>query len=169
MVVIILAAFAVDPGWVGGWRYVVSLGDNFIPTVQRPFGWLRLLALLRWRRSEARILAVLTVIPMSPGARESLPLWLAPFAGWQLLFLSLSSHFLTPFSNRYDPMTEHLLYGRATALAVLWLVYVPATVFILRLPNTGPMPECVNRLTARWPRWLGGLHAEQHGPQSPER
>lgn len=129
--VLTLLTLPIDPSWPTKWRTLVGTASHFRPLIFHPFGWLPLLSLYRWRKPEARVLAALTLVPMTPGVREALFVWLAPLSWGQGLALAASSHFVTPIANRYDPGTQFLAFVNATSAAVLWLVYVPATIFVL--------------------------------------
>jgi hypothetical protein len=131
----VLVALVIDVRWPLKWHALVSASPYYAPMVVRPWGWIPLLALWRWREPGARVLAALTLIPMTPGVRETLFIWLAPFSWWQGVALAASSHFVTPWANRFDPGTQFAQFTDATAQAVLWLVYVPATVFVLLRSN----------------------------------
>jgi SAM-dependent methyltransferase len=62
-VVVSLAAFALFPGWVAEWRAALGTRHHLIPLFLRPGGWLLLLAWIRWRTPEGRLLGTLAVVP----------------------------------------------------------------------------------------------------------
>ena len=68
--------FLVWPGWVPEWLASVARTPHKSHLL-RPGGFLLLLALLRWRRPEARLLAVLSLMPQTTALYEALPLALA--------------------------------------------------------------------------------------------
>jgi hypothetical protein len=131
-VVLLAVSFAVDPGWLVHWR--AGVGSNIVyhvPPIRRPFGWLLLLALLRWRRPEGRFLAASALIPQAAMPSDLLALLLIPqtfgeraifVAGTQLLALyGISVHEVSPslFAQKLWPM-------------MLILGYLPALVMVLR-------------------------------------
>jgi choline dehydrogenase-like flavoprotein len=61
---LVVLAFVLRPAWVGDWLAAIRGQPHFRPYVLRPGGFLLLLALLRWRRPEARWLATLARHPL---------------------------------------------------------------------------------------------------------
>jgi hypothetical protein len=66
------------PHWPAEWIASVGTTPQYLAPVQRPGGALLLLAFVRWRRPEARLLGVLALVPHTAGLYESLPLLLVP-------------------------------------------------------------------------------------------
>ena len=71
--VLLAVSLALDPGWPGKWRASVGSAAHFTPLLLRPGGFLVLLALLRYRDPDARLLLILGLIPQSGLAYEALP------------------------------------------------------------------------------------------------
>lgn len=131
--VLLAASFAVDPEWVGKWRAAVSSSIVYhVSPVMRPFGWVLLLAVLRWRLPEGRLLTAFALIPQAAMPYDALPLLLIPrtfmervifVAGTQLLALlgmaTLGAPSPGAFAEKLWPAT--LLLG-----------YLPALVMVLR-------------------------------------
>ena len=65
-------------------------------------GPLMLLALLRWRRPEARLLAALSCVPHTPELYESLYLFLVPASMWQGALLAALNYGIV-FARRAVP------------------------------------------------------------------
>src|SRR5262249_54509839 len=82
----------VRPSWIPEWLARVPRTPPE-PHLLRPGGFLLLLGLLRWRRPEGRMLAVLSLIPQTTALYETLPVALvcrnrpqaAGFAGFTML------------------------------------------------------------------------------------
>lgn len=124
-------SFMISPGWVADWR--ASVGTLYhIPPVLRPFGWVLLLALLRWRDPRARFLAAFALIPQAAMPYDALPLLLIPqtffqratfVGGTQLLALYGISRIESPtpgsFAAELWPLTLALGYLPALMM-VLW-------------------------------------------------
>jgi hypothetical protein len=138
--VLLGASFALDPGWVSGWRAAVGTLYH-VPPVLRPFGWILLLSLLRWRDPRGRFLAVFALMPQAAMPYDSLPLLLIPrsfvervvfVGGTQLLAMygltRVSSATPGSFAAKLWPVT-------------LGLGYLPALVMVLRSPLGPPPPE----------------------------
>jgi SAM-dependent methyltransferase len=62
-IVVVLAAFVMFPSWVAEWRAALGTRHHLIPLFLRPGGWLLLLAWLRWRTPEGRLLGTLAIVP----------------------------------------------------------------------------------------------------------
>ena len=69
-------ALAVYPGWPFRWREALGQTGLYLAPVFRPGGVVLLLALLRWREREGRLLAALACIPHLPVLYDTLPLFL---------------------------------------------------------------------------------------------
>jgi uncharacterized protein YjeT (DUF2065 family) len=161
--VLILLAFVLQPGWWREWRHAMeaaTLGGGgrfpYTPPIIQPGGVLTLLALLRWRRPEARLLAVLACVPQTTLPYEGLLLFLVP-RGWrQMLTLTVLSWCATIFVRRvYQPdgLTQGVIAYGPTMTALL---YLPCTVMVLRRENEGLVPLWLERRITAWPRWLSG-------------
>jgi hypothetical protein len=147
-VVLLIVSFLVLPTWVGDW--MASLGQpQYLPPILRPGGFLLLLALLKWRRPEGRMLAALTVIPHVTTLYETLPLFLIPanrFQGYILLALTFVAAAVEAWVVPGGTLDQQVT-GRWPVLLVL--VYLPALVMLLRLPNAGEAPEWLRELAGR--------------------
>jgi hypothetical protein len=138
--VLLGVSFIVDPGWVGEWRAAVGALYH-VPPILRPYGWVLLLALLRWRDPRGRFLAAFALMPQAAMPYDSLPLLLIPrsfveravfVAGTQLLAL----YGLTRVSSTTPDSIAAELWP-----VTLGLCYLPALVMVLRLPQRGPSTE----------------------------
>jgi hypothetical protein len=133
-------SFAVYPPWVQEW--IASLaGTPHRPHLIRPLGFLLLLGLVRWRRPEGRLLAVVCLIPQTTALYEVLPLTLlvrtrtqaAIFAG-----LTLVAHLL----YLLGPQGPWPVGAEYQWWVMLVLLYGPALALVLSHPNVGPiMPD----------------------------
>jgi hypothetical protein len=161
--VLIVASFAVRPDWIGAWLESLSgardvSGAKFPSVIPAtlPGGALALAACLRWRRPEARLVGALACVPLTMAPYESVYLFLVP-RGWRqsLVLVVLSNAavawmFLAP---REPVMTARM---RLFGTALVWAMYIPATVMILRRPNEGAIPRWLERCVARWPESIRG-------------
>ena len=155
-IIILLLSCLVMPSWPREWIESASSSPVHFSPLSMRAGVLLLFVLLKWRRPEARMLAVLAVVPSSPIVYEALPLFTIARNGRELFFLGVASdiaYILTMnLSLEADP-TRYLLVGRA---AMLWLLYVPCAVIILSRKNEGTVPAPIAALAQRLPRWLRG-------------
>ena len=74
----LLLSLMLLPHWPATWFRELGDVPHYSAPVQRLGGTLLLLALLRWRRPEARLLSVLAITPHTTGIYEQLPLLLIP-------------------------------------------------------------------------------------------
>jgi hypothetical protein len=163
-----LASLAIDPAWIPRWLEIVRTAPHFTPPVLLPGGVLILLALLRWRRPEARLLVAMACVPHTTLAYESLPLFLVP-RNWRqsLLLAGLSiaafalQHRLDNRVSLSDPtmLTVFAEWVSVVGTALVILVYLPATIMVLRRSNEGDLPAWVQPIVRfgkiRRPRDVG--------------
>jgi hypothetical protein len=131
-VLLVAVSLVLLPHWPIDWIEALRDTPHYKAPVQRPGGILLLLALLRWRRPEARMLGVLALVPHTTGVYEQLPLLLIPQTGRAFAVLLGSSYLaagLVYTQNTFGPSV-------ATTLDVQWpyfliLVYLPALVMVL--------------------------------------
>jgi hypothetical protein len=165
-----LISLALWPGWFGTWRATVGSADPavFVPTVLMPGGLLLLLAMLRWRRWEGRLLLAMALIPQTPGPISVLLLLLIPGTLRGVVVLSLltaAPFFLVPTSEAFATFAA---YVRSVGIVALWSVYLPALFIVLRLPNVGHAPRWIERLVEPLPAWLrGSAKDSSHSPSEP--
>jgi hypothetical protein len=91
--ILLAISLAMCPGWVGEWLGAVRLNPFRLPAIARPGGFLLLLALLRWRRPEARLLLALSVVPQTLFIYDALPLFFIPRRATEAIALVVLSHF----------------------------------------------------------------------------
>jgi hypothetical protein len=139
-------ALALQPTWIQSW--LAAIGENaahwpgahpYRPPALYPGGALALLCLLRWRRSEARLVAVLACVPQMGALYETVPLFLVPRTFWQSATLVALSYVQTyVLAGRH--LTEWTGVSEAgTQLSVL-LLYLPVTLMVLLRPNVKDEP-----------------------------
>jgi hypothetical protein len=162
--VLVAIAFAVQPTWVTDWRHAMEWNrelwaskTHFRAILTVPGGALALLSLLRWRRREARLVAALACIPLTPMPYETVPLFLVPRTAGQAALMSVASFVV---QTVLDQVTPTLSGDRAkfefSARLLAWVMYPLATAMVLRRPNVGPVPAWLERRIAAWPAWLRG-------------
>jgi hypothetical protein len=147
--VLVVLAFVLSPGWVGDWLNAIRGQPHFRPYVLRPGGFLLLLALLRWRRPEARWLATLACIPGTPGPQEALVFFAWPTSRRQLLVLGLLSHAAIWAAFPARQSGDFYSYTKVAAIANIAFLYIPMLIVILRRPNEGDLPRPVEMAIGR--------------------
>jgi len=146
---LVVLAFVLRPGWVGDWLTAIRGQPHFRPYVLRPGGFLLLLALLRWRRPEARWLATLACIPGTPGPQEALVFFTWPMSPRQLLVLGLLSHAAMWVAFPARQSGNFYSYAEVAAIANIAFLYIPMLVVILRRPNEGAVPRSIEAAMGR--------------------
>ena len=134
---VLLAAvsFVILPDWVPQWLANVRSATHFKPLLVRPGGFLLLLALLRWRRPEARLLVALSVTPLTPTFYDPVLLFLVSRTFREALVLaagSLAIYFVVAFAKPAANLED---WGGVVATASVWLLYLPCVFMVLRRPN----------------------------------
>jgi hypothetical protein len=142
-------SFLIDPGWVPRWLTGVRAAPHFRPPVLHWGGALILLNILRWKRPEARLVLAMACIPHTTLAYEALPLMLVA-SNWKQSLLLASLSFATlvlqfHMDNRIaatDPAALEYFaqWTGAMGPVLVALVYLPATILVLRRPNEGAPP-----------------------------
>jgi hypothetical protein len=141
---LVLAAvsFLILPSWLGDW---LGTFDGNGTVFHRPpilfsfFGPVLLLAALRWRRPEGRLLLLMACMPQFPFFYDQLLLWLVPQSRREALNLSWFSFaaFAAWMAFSFDWTTREVHMASA-APYVLALLYIPCLVMVLRRPNEAP-------------------------------
>ncbi len=169
-----LVSFALLPDWPSRW--VAALGapstqagvtgqvaTSYSALVGQPAGWVVLLALLRWRRPEARALVALGCVPQTLLQYEMVPLVLVASSAVEVVGLLALAYVATAVIDAGYPYPSWAATFAATARAEVWCLLVPATLLVLRRPNVGPAPAWLERRLASWraPAWLRGTPVDR--------
>jgi hypothetical protein len=131
--VLLAITFVVFPTWPGRWADSFRVAVHMSP-IRSPGGIILLLALIRWRQPEARLLAALACVPQIIGLYDTLPLFLIPRSRWQGYALAGSSY-VAAFGQvaavpRHPGMTlEAVLAARWPFIFIC--LYLPALVMVL--------------------------------------
>jgi hypothetical protein len=153
---LLAVAFASQPGWFTAWRSGFAPGLHFGAPVFQRGGFVALLGVLRWRRPEARLLVALACVPQTMLLYEALPLFLIPRTTREAVVLLVAS-------DAAQAVAAYVSGGAlATAGAGLWLLYLPASLIVLRRKNEGPVPAWLEQRLAGWPNWLRGAPSGDH-------
>ncbi|HVG55538.1 MAG TPA: hypothetical protein VM846_13965 [Vicinamibacterales bacterium] len=135
----VLISLAFWPTWPLEWRAV--LGRVTVAAPVTVFGGaLALLALLRWRRPEARLLVTMAVVPHSPIIYEALPLFLVPATWAEAGILWAGTVAAVILHDAFGPYPTAAAWLASSGRAIVWCVYLPALIMILRRPNVFPGP-----------------------------
>jgi hypothetical protein len=155
---LVILSLLLQPSWPAHWLGLVRSAPHFTPPVLLPGGFIVLVALTRWRRPEARLLVALACVPHTTLVYETLPLMLIPRT-WKEAFLLASLSFTAMllqalFDSRIGTLEPGVLVafqGWVTVAGMLLvaLVYLPATLLVLRRPNEGDLPPWLMLLLRR--------------------
>jgi hypothetical protein len=123
-----------QPTWPLDWLRVLRAGGgqyHFSP-ILAPGGFLLALAAFRWRTPEGRLLLAMAVLPSSPIAYETLPLFVIPRSWQSMSVLAVATTF------EYWLMVKHFSFPTLDAFmqrgrtVVVLCCYLPALVIVLR-------------------------------------
>jgi hypothetical protein len=133
-------SLALMPHWPADWISAVQSTPQYLAPVQRPGGALLLLAFLRWRRPEARLLGTLALVPHTAGLYESLPLLLVPQSGRSFAVL-MGLEYVAAFLS-YTVIRPGTLGGMMDSgwLYFLILVYLPCLWMVMKGPGSPLLP-----------------------------
>jgi len=148
---LLVLSLVVQPGWPVEWLRVLrgGLEAHYRAPVAGGSGLLAagpllLLALLRWRRPEARLLVALACVPQVPTFYDQLFLLLVPRTFRESAIAAL----LSAAAYAYLFSQPSLTHDRV-ATWILFTVYAPALFIVLSRPNEGSVPLWVERAVAR--------------------
>jgi hypothetical protein len=146
--VLLALSFFLVPSWLGDWLGGVRGMSYYAAPVRVPGGWILLLALLRWRDPDARLLTALSIIPSNLILYDQLPLFLIARNTRDTIVLLVGSWLATLLTPLVTPdwisdETVAQTYMRAPIVA---LVYLPALYLVLARPAPGGGPDVVDRV-----------------------
>lgn len=148
----LLASVVLDSSWPARWLANLRLAAPHPAPVFTLAGAALVLAALRWRREDARLVLGMAAVPQLAMFADQLPLLLVARTRIEAMSMALLSHaggllWLSMRNPKDHPAWD------ATNL-VLASVYLPALVLVLRRPNEGELPAWlarpVEKLVALW-------------------
>lgn len=143
--VVLIGTMLLWPWWPSAWAVSVGAGTHLEIPARVAWG-LPLLALLRWRRPEARMIAALACVPQSGFVYEALPLLVfVPETPLQALTMALGSY-AVPIGVVASRPASYAEAAHASTTLLLACCYLPCIALILRRPNVGPVPGWMSRL-----------------------
>jgi hypothetical protein len=125
----VLLAFAIEPRWLTEWLHTSGTVREHFSPVARPWGAIPLLALLRWRRPEARLVAAMALVPQNLYFYDQLPLWFVARTGTSSLILTVASWVAWAGTRSHCP--DPFFCGPQAEPWVISLIYLPATAIVL--------------------------------------
>jgi hypothetical protein len=132
-ILLLSLAFLVFPTWPVRWLEALR-ETNHVAPILRPGGAVLLLALIRWRVAEGRLLAALACVPQTIGLYEALPLFLIPTNRWQGYLLAVLSYVAAFAQAILVPRMPDASWEATNAARwpfIFALMYLPALVMLL--------------------------------------
>jgi hypothetical protein len=122
------------PAWPSEWLTFIVNADQLVTPVLRPGGFLVLLVLIRWRRPEAWLVALMAAMPQTSYSYNLLPLLAIGSTYRESAFLSITSS-IGSLAMVYltDAVGTPAAISAGSALLIA-LGYLPAVIVILRRP-----------------------------------
>jgi MFS family permease len=117
------------PRWPLEWLEAARHTPHHFAPVLRPFGVLALVALVRWRAPEGRLVAAMACVPQNLYFYDQLPLWLAARSGRAAAALTASSW--VAFAAVRLTCRDPFFCGREAEPWVIGLIYLPAALIVL--------------------------------------
>jgi hypothetical protein len=147
---LIVASFAVRPGWVGEWLGAISGANAIVAPITRPGGFLLLMALPFWRRADARLLIGLALVPHRTLFYETLPLFTVPRTFRQMAILVIFATLAATWLLAIPSVATDELSAMKQAWPVLLIcTYLPALVMALWNARTDTAQNTHLRLELR--------------------
>jgi hypothetical protein len=139
-VAITVVSVVLWPAWPGAWLEAVRNAPHIRAPVLRPWGWSLLLAGLRWRRPEGRLLLAWACIPRTEVIYDLMPLFLVAGTMAEAGLLVVASWATLLGQALVAGSSGDLLSAEGARWpVVLLLFYLPALVLVLaRTPKTEP-------------------------------
>ncbi|HET7550027.1 MAG TPA: hypothetical protein VFK04_01980 [Gemmatimonadaceae bacterium] len=144
-VLLLAISILVRPEWPMEWIQTFGAGTHIRGPITTLGGPLVLLALLRWRRPEARLLVALACVPHTTLLYEVLPLFLVPASWAQSLLLVALNWIAQIVLITLQPYSSLADRAKVSATVAVALVYLPCVIMILRRPNEGDLPAWILR------------------------
>ena len=140
-VILGVVSLVLFPAWPKLWLNQLHFATQMAPPILRFGGPFVLLALLRWRLPEARLIVALALIPQVGSWYEALPLFLVPSTYRQTMILAMtcSVGFLMG-EMRPDGMSETEINDFVGSLMIA-TVYLPAIIMLLRKSESAARPR----------------------------
>jgi hypothetical protein len=135
MGLLLAVSLVVLPSWPQEWLLAVKNAPHVRAPLTRLGGPLLLLALLKWRRRDARVLLFLSALPHTPSLYDLLPLFVTARTRRQSAVLALLSHVLFFIVVARGPFVTFDLYADALGELAVFCVYLPALALVLRRRN----------------------------------
>lgn len=129
--VFVLLSLVLLPHWPWSWLAGLPSLTHMRAPLTFTGGPLVLLALLRWRAAEARLLVAMACIPHNTVLYETLPLFLIPRTGAQSVSLAVLNWTVVVVLQRLPPLTDYVARTALTGQWIVYLIYLPCLAMLL--------------------------------------
>jgi hypothetical protein len=149
--VLLTISIALVPNWIGAWLGGVSGMSYYVAPVAIPGGVILLLAALRWRDPDARLLLALSVVPSNLFLYDQLPLFLVARSRRDM-FLLFAGSWLAPLVTKMivPPwVTDEVVQQTYMRLPIVAFLFIPALYIVLSRRGTSMSPDLVDRILNR--------------------
>jgi hypothetical protein len=119
---LLITSFILFPAWPREWLSAVRPGE-FQPVFLWPGGFIGLLAALRWRQPEGRMVLAMSIVPITASWYEALPLLLAGRTKRETQILSLISSVGYITQGLFSPGEEYVPVRYTKILLVLFCTF----------------------------------------------
>ncbi len=160
VLVLLAISYALVPTWPLDWIHAMrgAIGQ-YQPPILTPFGAVLVLAVLRWRQPEARLLLFMACMPQNALFYDQFPLLLIPKTRREALIAACCSFAAYLYGNLFVQILPGMDRAGRTAQLLPYVIaglYLPALVMVLRRPNEGLNDATFSALLGRV-RLRGGL------------
>jgi hypothetical protein len=135
------------PQWPRIWLGQLKYATQMAPPLVRGGGVFILLALLRWRRPEARLLVFLACVPQVGSWYELVPVFLVPATYREMMLLVCVSSLGFATQDHIMTARNETEYNQQVGALMVALGYLPAVLMVLWRRNEGELPW--------WLAWVG--------------
>jgi hypothetical protein len=148
----LLLSLLVLPSWPQDWWMALQQDPRELtPPVLRPFGFVLLLAALRWRLPEGRLLLAIAFIPQTTLPHELVSLALIPAGLLEMVIYVTGSWLAVVVAERIHLSGSLAEWTAASWPATLGVVYLPMLYLVLRRPSGTRIIEKDRRRPYRLP------------------
>jgi hypothetical protein len=155
---LLAAGFIVSPHWLTGWLAAIHFATapgRYMTPIGSVLGIPLVLAALRWRRPEGRLLLLMACIPQKVFFYDQLPLLLIPRSRREMMFAVGCSLVAYLYALQFPWIGVPAEVATANVLpAVVLGLYWPSIFMVLRRANEGPAPRWLERRLGALPSWL---------------
>jgi hypothetical protein len=135
LAVFIAVSLLLFPAWPVEWIRSLRTATQVAPPLLRLGGISILLAILRWKRADARLLLALACVPQTGSWYEILPLFLVASTAKELMILCMCSSAGWLLQDYIMTAGNETEFNAQVGALMVALAYLPALVMILRRPN----------------------------------